>query len=90
MKDLIAKFAEVERRVSTLASENRELRAAVRELEREVAALRGAEEELEQQKGKQAQVRDRLKRLLKSLDGIRREESAPPEATSASPHAAQP
>ena len=77
MKDLAARFSEVELRVRTLVAENRALRAKVRELERERDAVSAAAREAGALRERTALVRERLQRLLASLEAL--EKAAPGE-----------
>jgi hypothetical protein len=74
VKDLNGRFAEAERRVRDLVDENRRLRARVRELEQELAPAREAARELDELRGRQDQVRQRLERMLSSLEALDLEE----------------
>jgi septal ring factor EnvC (AmiA/AmiB activator) len=74
VKDLNGRFAEAERRVRDLVDENRRLRARVQELEQELAPAREAARELEELRGRQDQVRQRLERMLSSLEALDLEE----------------
>lgn len=70
MKELAAKFAEVERRVRRLVDENGRLRDQVRELEQQFAEARRDAQDLEQVQGRSAQVREKLARVLKALEAL--------------------
>jgi chromosome segregation ATPase len=70
VKDLAAKFTEVERRVRRLVDENGRLRGRVRELEQLLADARRDAEDLETLQGRRAQVREKLARVLKMLEKI--------------------
>jgi chromosome segregation ATPase len=70
VKDLTARFAEVERRILAVVEENGRLRGRVRELERELASVRDSAQELERHRERQTEVRERLERILKTLDAI--------------------
>ena len=85
VKDLGSRFAEVERRVRTLVAENRGLRARVRELEEERGRLGEAARDSDTLRANKAQVRDRLKRLLRLLEkiNVREEEQRGPEGSPA-------
>ena len=74
MKDLAARFAEVEKRVRALAADNGHLRDRVRKLEEELGgAIEGARE-AETLRARKEQVRDRLKRLLRALEAMEAKE----------------
>jgi TolA-binding protein len=77
VKDLAARFAEVEQRVLVVVEENGQLRGRVQELERELASARDSVNELERHRERQAQVRDRLERILKALDAITADDHTP-------------
>jgi chromosome segregation ATPase len=70
MKDIAAKFTEVERRVRSLVDENHSLRGRLRELEQQLADARRDARDLERSQGKAAQVREKLERVLRSLEAL--------------------
>jgi predicted nuclease with TOPRIM domain len=74
VKDLNGRFAEAVRRVQDLVDENRRLRARVRDLEQELEPARDAVRELDELRGRQDQVRQRLERILSSLEALDLEE----------------
>lgn len=68
MKDLEDKFGEVEKRVKSLVSENRELAKRVSELEQELSQARRESQELENFHGKKMHIREKLERVLQALE----------------------
>lgn len=70
LKDLAESFAEIEKRVQSLASENRALKLRVSGLEGELAAARREAQEAVRVQGKQAHVRDRIEHVLRTLDAL--------------------
>ena len=74
MKDQVARFAEVEKRVRALAEENHGLREKVRALEEELSRASEGAREAETLRARKEQVQDRLKRLLRVLEAIETEE----------------
>ncbi len=70
MKDLAARFSEVERRVSALVAENKELRTQVRELQRERDAVCADAKDAAKLRQKTELVRQRLQRLLERLAAL--------------------
>ena len=70
MKDLAARFAEVEKRVRALADENGQLRERVLKLEEELGRAGEGAREAETLRAGKEQVRDRLKRLLRVLEAM--------------------
>ncbi len=70
MKDLASRFSEVERRVSALVAENKELRTQVRELQRERDAVCADAKDAAKLRQKTELVRQRLQRLLKRLAAL--------------------
>lgn len=68
MKDLGARFGEVERRVRALVEENARLRARVNELEAGLGRAEASGREAEELRARKAQVQERLKRLLRMLE----------------------
>ena len=85
MKELGSRFAEVERRVRALVTENQGLRARVRELEDERGRLGEAARDSDALRANKSQVQDRLKRLLRLLETVevREEEREGPEGSPA-------
>jgi hypothetical protein len=71
VKELGSRFAEVERRVRALVTENQGLRARVRELEDERGRLGEAARDSDALRANKSQVQDRLKRLLRLLETIK-------------------
>lgn len=70
MKDLENKFAEVEKRVKALVSENRDLAKRVSELTQELSRTRRESQELENFHGKKMHVREKIERLLQALEAV--------------------
>ena len=70
VKDMVARFAEVEKRVRALAEENQGLREKVHALEEELGRASEGAREAESLRARREQVRDRLKRLLRVLETI--------------------
>lgn len=70
MQDLEGRFAEIEKRVRALVAEDRVLRKRVNELERELALARREARDAEHVHGKQRHVREKLERVLRSLDAL--------------------
>ena len=70
MKDLAAKFTEIESRVRSLLNENGSLRGQVRELEKQLADARRDAQDLEQVRGRTDEVREKLARVLKALEAL--------------------
>jgi uncharacterized coiled-coil DUF342 family protein len=70
VKDLVAKFAEVERRVRNLVEENGRLHERVRDLEQQLADAKNDSRDLAMTQERSAQVRTKLERILKKLEAI--------------------
>lgn len=70
VNDLVARFAEVEKRVRALVVENGRLRDRVRELEDGLGRASEGAREAENLRARKYQVRDRLKRLLRVLEAV--------------------
>jgi len=68
MKDHVERFAEVERRVRSLAAENHSLQLRVRELEKELARASQASEGVAAYHDKHQQIRHKVERILASLE----------------------
>ena len=70
MKNLDARFAEVERRVKALLAENHALRGRVTELEDELERTRRSAREYENIHGKRLRIREKVERMLKDLEAV--------------------
>ena len=68
MKDLEGKFGEVEKRVKSLVSENRDLAKRVSELEQELSRARRESQELENFHGKKIHIRENIESILQALE----------------------
>lgn len=68
MQELEAKFSEVEKRIKALVSENAAGKARIRELEQELASARLAEKDRDHFRGKQAVIREKVERVLQTLE----------------------
>jgi chromosome segregation ATPase len=80
VKDLAARFAEVEKRVRALADENGQLRERVLKLEEELGRASEGAREAGDLRARKEQVRDRLKRLLRVLEAMETREKEKEEA----------
>ena len=74
MRELGEKFVEVENRVKAMAAENRSLKARVGELEQELVQARRAARDFEHIHGKHLHVREKIERVLQSLETVREKE----------------
>jgi cell division septum initiation protein DivIVA len=70
MSDLADKFAEIEKRIKTLVDENRSHKKRVRELEKELGQTRHVAQKSVKVHDKQVQLRERVEKILKDLEGI--------------------
>jgi hypothetical protein len=70
VKDILARFAEVDKRVRALVEENVRLREKVRELEEDLDLASKGAREADALRARKEQVQDRLKRLLRVLDAL--------------------
>lgn len=68
MKSIEERFAEAEKRVRALVSENADLRRQMKELERELARLRIEARDLQHFHGKRMHVREKIERILSALE----------------------
>jgi multidrug resistance efflux pump len=66
--DLEARFAEVEKRVRLLVTENKTLSARVRELEQNLAQARRETEQHEHFEENKLHIREKIERILQSLE----------------------
>ncbi len=70
MNDLETRFAEVEKRVRSLAADNSTLRKRVAELERELARSRVDASDVRDFQTKQARIREKVEQVLHSLESL--------------------
>jgi chromosome segregation ATPase len=70
LKDLEERFAEVEKRVKALVTENRNLTGRIRELEQELAEVRQEAQKFNNLHGKQLHIREKVERVLHSLESL--------------------
>jgi cell division septum initiation protein DivIVA len=70
LKDLEKKFSEVEKRVKAIVTENHALRSRIKELDKEIKQARREVHSSELFQGKQLQVREKIERVLKTLDAL--------------------
>jgi cell division septum initiation protein DivIVA len=68
VKDLENKFEEVEKRVKSLISENRDLTKRVSELTQELSQARRETQEFENFHGKKLHIREKIERILQALE----------------------
>lgn len=72
MTDLDERFALIEKRVRALQAENSGLHARVEELEQKLASASSATRELDLLNGKKQQMREKIEKLLQTLEFIGR------------------
>jgi len=70
MKDLEERFAEIERRVRPLVAENRSHKKRIRELEKELNQTLRDVQKSAQFHDKQLHLRERIEKILKTLEGV--------------------
>lgn len=75
MSRIEAQFAEVEKRVRALVAENKALARRIQALERELEQARKDAQELHLLKGGKMRIREKLERVLKTLEALGREEA---------------
>jgi hypothetical protein len=71
LKELEARFAEVEKRLRILIGDNGRLKKRVAELEKELAQARVTSEEFQNFQGKRLHVREKIEKVLRSLEAIK-------------------
>ncbi len=64
------RFAEIEKRVKILVTENRTLKERVRELEQDLVEVRKESLQLSNLHGKQLHIREKIERVLQSLESV--------------------
>ncbi len=62
------RFAEIEKRVKTLVTENRSLKERIRELEQDLVEVRKESLKFSNLHGKQLHIREKIERVLQSLE----------------------
>jgi uncharacterized protein (DUF3084 family) len=70
LKDLETGFAEIEKRLRTLMTANAGLRKRVAELEQELVQAREESGELQHFHGKRMHIREKIEKVLQSLESI--------------------
>jgi predicted RNase H-like nuclease (RuvC/YqgF family) len=70
MKDLAERFAEIERRIKPISTENRALKKRVRELEKELNQARCDMQKSAQFNDKQVHLRERIETILRTLETV--------------------
>ena len=70
MKELETGFVEVEKRVKALIEDKLRLKKRVAELEEELSLVRRKSEELEAFHGKRVFIREKIERILHSLETV--------------------
>jgi hypothetical protein len=70
LKELETGFAEVENRVKALIEDKLRLKKRVAELEEELSLVRRKSEELEVFNGKRVYIREKIERILHSLEAV--------------------
>jgi predicted RNase H-like nuclease (RuvC/YqgF family) len=68
LTDLEEKFAEIEKRVRGLVTENRQLKARVQELEKELALARRETQQFEHLHGKKLHIKEKIEKILRALE----------------------
>jgi hypothetical protein len=68
VKSLEDRFEEIEKRVRTLVTQNKDLKGRIKELDKELAQARRDARQAEQLQGNRLQVRDKIERILESLE----------------------
>jgi chromosome segregation ATPase len=74
LKDLEERFAEIEKRVQALVSRNKGLTGRISELEQELVQARRAAQGMEHFHGKQLHIKEKIERILQSLETVHNKE----------------
>lgn len=74
LKDLEDRFAEIEKRVRTLVTENKSFRGRIKELEHELAQARREAQDRELFNGKKLHIKEKVERILQSLETVNHKE----------------
>ena len=70
MKNLEERFAEIEKRVKALATENHSHKTRIRELEQELVQTRRDAQKSVQFHDKQLHLRERIEKILQDLEAV--------------------
>ena len=70
VEGLEERFAEIEKRVKDLVTENRTLKGRIRELEQHLAEARKESLKFSNLHGKQLHIREKIERVLHSLESV--------------------
>ena len=68
MKDLEDRFAEIEKRVKMLVTQNKGLKSRINELDQELAQVRREAQQVEHFHGKKLHIKEKIERILQSLE----------------------
>ena len=68
MTDLENKFAEIEKRVRLLVAQNRQFKARVSELEKELTQARREAQQFEHLRGNKLHIKEKIEKILESLE----------------------
>jgi chromosome segregation ATPase len=74
LKDLEDRFAEIEKRVRALVTENKSFRGRIKELEHELAQARREAQDRELFNGKKLHIKEKVERILQSLETVNHKE----------------
>jgi len=74
LKDLEEQFAEIEKRVRKLVIDNKNFKSRINELEQELAQVRREAQDLEHFHGKKLNIREKIERILHSLETVKEKE----------------
>lgn len=74
MNDFELKFREIEKRIQRIVTENSSLKKRVYDLEHELGQARREAQGVELFHGKKIHVREKIEKILKSLEGIKKTE----------------
>ncbi len=77
-KNIEEQFAEVEKRVRALVSENFALSRRVQEMEEELGRLRSESQDLQHLRGRRMHVREKIERVLAALEEADRDDGRAP------------
>ena len=70
LNEIEEKFALLEKRVNMLVSQNKDLKARIKELDRELSQVRREARKLEGVQGEKLHIREKIERILKTLDNL--------------------
>lgn len=74
MNDLDDRFAEIEKRVKMLVTQNKDLKSRIKELDLELIQVRREAQQVEHFHGKKLHIKEKIERILHTLETAKNKE----------------